>query len=594
MNVYVEAEIAGQKHGLQFNRAEVEQSLFAPSRLHLELGFLPENADSVYDKAMSSWLGESLVLTFGDRADKAVKKKYVGTITSISFGVGALVLHAASEDHLLGAGRKHKSFVEKQVHDIVNEVIKGSVKKHDIKGPSKSLKLRFFHQYDETDADFLKRLARYDGCVFYHDGEQFVYDTKLGGRSKVKLSLEDVSNVVLDCAVATNRWKGAPYDFVKHTDPQATQSGSYSPPSHAFVDRTYQASKKVYSNAVDEIYNEPVTSKPDFDTFLKNQQALAAGDFVTAKGRTLHPMVAIGSTIESEKHAILKNPVAVSALKARYENNVYSAEFQAVAENTAVHEGEADPRSNLGLLQPAIVKDNKDPEKLGRVQIQYLWDSGGTALAWARIVHTGAGATKNGKSYGTHFIPGIGNQVLVGCENGNPSLPIVFGALYHSESKPDFVTENGTEEVLVTRTPAESTIRVIDKQGSEEIVVSMKDNKNIIRLQMSGPKITIESVGGTVLVHSENIQIKADQKIEMEATDIKMTAKGSISLKADGPSELKSTGKFSIEGTGGLEVKTPATCTVEGTGGLTLKNAAAQIAMNGPTVSVNNGALEVM
>jgi hypothetical protein len=42
-----------------------------------------------------------------------------------------------------------------------------------------------------------------------------------------------------------------------------------------------------------------------------------------------------------------------------------------------------------------------------------------------------------------------------------------------------------------------------------------------------------------------------------------------------------------------IDLKATSQCTVEGTAGATLKNAAAQVALNGPSVNINNGALEI-
>ena len=84
MNTRVTATIGGQAHGLQFHSAHVHQRLFEPCRLQLELGFGELEADSVFDKAMGSWLGEQLTLTIKDELNKDIEKKYTGTITSLS------------------------------------------------------------------------------------------------------------------------------------------------------------------------------------------------------------------------------------------------------------------------------------------------------------------------------------------------------------------------------------------------------------------------------------------------------------------------------------------------------------------------------
>lgn len=599
LNTYVSLKIDGADPASgdpEVEKVEITQELFKPSGINLALAFQVSQLEDVMKKATSSWLGKELVVTFKDHDDSSIEKSYTGTITSFSLGEGRINLYALSEDHLLTRGRKHRAFVENQGIDIVNTVVKDRIAKNSVRGPSASLNFKYLQQYQETDAEFLLRLARFDGCVFFHDGGEFVYTNKLGGRgSNVDLTLDHLQNVVLDCNLDATKWRGAPYDSTKHLDPRDIEikSGKFAVPNHPALSKTYDTSQTVYPDAVEELYNEAVSSKSDFENFLKHQQAQAAGRLVLAIGETIHPSVVIGRTIHCSGHPLLEKPVVVTSLKAKFDEKGYHARFEALPEGSVVSPGEPDVRHHLGLLEPAVVVDNKDPNSLGRIQIQHLWDTDGRAYAWARMVQPGAGG-KGGVTYGTHFTPRIGDQVLVGFENGDPSLPIVFGGLYHSETKPDFKTDNGTEEVLVVRTPQESTIRVLDKQGSEEIIVSMKDDKNTIRLELSGPKITVESKDGAILVKSKSIEFNASDLIELKANQVKIGTNQDFSVDAKGKSEIKATAGVTMTSDATMEIKANATCSVEGTAGLTLKNAAAQIAMNGPTVSVNNGALEVM
>ena len=114
----------------------------------------------------------------------------------------------------------------------------------------------------------------------------------------------------------------------------------------------------------------------------------------------------------------------------------------------------------------------------------------------------------------------------------------------------------------------------------------MKDDKNLIRLELKEPKITIESIDGTILVHSKTIQLKADDKIELKAKSIEMSTQQDFKVEAKGNANVEATGNANIKGTQG--------CVVEGTASMTVKNGAGgEIAMSGPSVNVNKGALEV-
>jgi hypothetical protein len=73
---------------------------------------------------------------------------------------------------------------------------------------------------------------------------------------------------------------------------------------------------------------------------------------------------------------------------------------------------------------------------------------------------------------------------------------------------------------------------VIDKQGSEEVLISMRDNKNVIRLELKQPQITIESVNGKVVLHGKTISIEADDKLELKAKEIEINGLKEVKISS--------------------------------------------------------------
>ncbi len=559
----VVATIDGTDPGLQFHSAGISQSLYEPTRLKLELGYTDDRERGKHSDA----LGKKLALTIQDAVDENLKQKYSGIITGYSLTDDAIVLEALSVDYVLGAGRKHRIFNDMTISDITKKVVSDRGLNADV--VSTSATFNAMQQYGETDQEFLCRLAAYSGCWFYFDQEKFLFKKGFDASDKVEVDEADLDDIVMQCSVEDiQKKRGSYYDAELHNDP-----GDGVVTSKA-TDVPVKNWKTVFkgSDNVDEEFNTWFKKRDALDAYLAGRDNQTAGEFVRVRGRTNHPMVVLGRTIVS-KDGVLGDKMAVVRLDATFAGNVYSAEFEAVP-NTLALAPEPKPPEFAYLLQPAFVVDNNDPLKMGRVRVRFFWNDRDETY-WARVVEAGAG----GDSHGTHFTPRIGDSVLIGFESGDVSQPVVLGALYHSEKKPVFQTDNGTAEVLVAKTPI-STIHILDKQDSEQILLSMNETKNVIRLELKGPKITIESLDGTITVHSKNIKINADEKLEMNAKEItlhtdqnctadvgkdlsisvtgnssesvtqdkKITANSNVSIAATMEASLKGTTKASVNG----------------------------------------------
>lgn len=66
--------------------------------------------------------------------------------------------------------------------------------------------------------------------------------------------------------------------------------------------------------------------------------------------------------------------------------------------------------------------DNNEPMGMGRVRVQFPWQEEKNQITpWIRLIQPHSGAGK-----GFHFIPEIGEEVLVGHESQNAEKPFVF------------------------------------------------------------------------------------------------------------------------------------------------------------------------
>ena len=105
-------------------------------------------------------------------------------------------------------------------------------------------------------------------------------------------------------------------------------------------------------------------------------------------------------------------------------DNVYSALLQAwsVAKTSD---------ASVFGVEIAIVTNNKDPEKQGRVKICFPRLPGKPESDWARVVQPAAGGGR-----GFYWLPEVSDEVLVAFERGQTNLPSVIGALWNGKDKP--------------------------------------------------------------------------------------------------------------------------------------------------------------
>lgn len=175
-------------------------------------------------------------------------------------------------------------------------------------------------------------------------------------------------------------------------------------------------------------------------------------------------------------------------------------------------------RRYYGVVE-AVVYDADDPEKEGRVKLQFPWFDRDMITEWCRVCQFYAG---NG--YGAFYVPEVGDEVAVSFVHGDMRMPVVLGCLYNGKDKPVTFHAADKDEKTI-RTKAGHQIVLVDTGGSETIRIIEKSEKNIIEISTQNNGITIESKGGKLTLKAREIEIHADAALTMDA-GADMTLKG--------------------------------------------------------------------
>ncbi|KAB8144608.1 VgrG-related protein [Chloroflexia bacterium SDU3-3] len=237
----------------------------------------------------------------------------------------------------------------------------------------------------------------------------------------------------------------------------------------------------------------------------------------------------------------------------------YVTEFQVSGMNAAALLAKLLPEretiSPMQGLMIGIVTDNIDPDKMGRVKVKLPWLTNDHTTYWARLVSTGGGNNR-----GTHILPEINDEVLVGFEQGDLDRPFVIGGLWNGKDAPPNTTDKAVSGGKVIQRTFYSRIGhkfiIDDSDGAAGISIIDKDNNSIIITTKPG---TLE------ITMKGDVTIKTDKSLIVEAKkDITMKAQGNMSLEAQGNVSIKANGKAELSSSTGTDVKSSAVTNIKG------------------------------
>lgn len=175
----------------------------------------------------------------------------------------------------------------------------------------------------------------------------------------------------------------------------------------------------------------------------------------------------------------------------------------------------------FGVVE-AVVVDVIDPDKEGRVKLQFPWFDEDMVTEFCRVRQLYAG---NG--YGTFFVPEVGDEVLVAFIHGDMRMPVVLGGLYNGKDKPPSDRQKNKDQKVI-RTKAGHEL-LFDDQGKK---VTLKSNSgHTLELDDTGKTVTLKTAGGQSVVldgSSSMITIQATN-VAVKATSVAIQA-GQVEL----------------------------------------------------------------
>jgi len=217
-----------------------------------------------------------------------------------------------------------------------------------------------------------------------------------------------------------------------------------------------------------------------------------------------------------------------------------------------------------GLHIGLVMKRDADPEGQYKIQVSVPLMKAATAGVWARL------STFYGSAgFGAFVVPEIGDEVILGFFNNDPSCPVILGSLYSSKHVPPYeLTAENNFKALVTRSKLKmefdddrKVITFITPAGNK--VVISDDAKSILLQDQTGNKvelspggilldspkdITIKATGKVAISAGQNVEVAAQMDVKVAGANINQQADIGFVAKGGATAELSASGQTTVKG----------------------------------------------
>jgi type VI secretion system secreted protein VgrG len=462
-------------------------------------GYVLENSKNI--------LGNDITINFWQWGK--IQQSFSGIIGGIDNakneggGYGDLIITGFSPSILLESGKDCQSFEDKTLEQIIGEVCETYPREARVKVdlPNVKYALPYTVQYKESDYQFIRRLAVRHGEFFYYNGEELIFGA--GTQPTLKLREgNELIDVIFSLKIGAQDFGLMSYDAGSGSKVEKDGTSQQSEfKANLFQSVAINRSKNLFRKKPKMHFNHTGIwdmSEKELQEALRLEKEKKE-NLMQVKARSYNPAVRIGGRVElSDINGKAMETYRIIEIKHIHDPGEYYNEFTAIPDlfNAAPYiDTEAVPK---GEEQPARVMDNNDPMGMGRVRVQFPWQEDKNQMTpWIRLIQPHSGAGK-----GFHFIPEIGEEVLVGFESGNAEKPFVMGTHYNGSETSGYHTSNNDLKAFKTRSGIENISN--DAEGSWK---QSTPDGNFLQFDGQGnatlnvPKDLLIQVGGNLTIN---------------------------------------------------------------------------------------------
>lgn len=547
----------------------LSQSLLSPNSLSFTMHKGPEeNMNEALFTICGQIIGKEITISLEtDSIERESLKAETDTVADINFkGIilsasgsrssteYVINVQAYSWDALLSDNQTCKSFEDKTLNDIVNDVIDDYSDHLDSEVDSRFTDtIPYCVQYNETNYQFLQRLARRYGEWLYNDGKRIVFGNLPEGETvKLAYPSQDIPSYNVDLNMQHVAFNHVASSYNSNDSNQKEGVEEMQKEYNILSEQVFIASQNCYVKpTLQNLHSGGFANSDGRETILnvstKTQARGQKAGMLTYSGNTYCSKLKIGSTLlivdnyitnsaSNEKSKVNQDEILITELVHYFSaDETYSNHFVGVPSAC-----DYPPYSNSDVYPiaqscRAKVTNNEDPNNLGRIRVQFDWQAqldDEMMTPWLRMAQPYAGGGK-----GFSFIPEIGEEVMIDFEGGNAERPYVKGTLYNGVGDPDgkwLPNNNRSNQIKAIRTRNGHTIEIHDEGDDGYIRIYDNEKENYILTFSTDQKlIMLESTGNIVLKAKNDIIMQAGHDIYSSAGhDITSIANHDVNLTA--------------------------------------------------------------
>jgi type VI secretion system secreted protein VgrG len=434
---------------------------------------------------------------------------------------------------LLSLTQDCRIFQDMKLTDIVSKILE----ENDITSDLYEFRLaktdifnKFNIQYNETDLHFISRLLEIEGIFYFFEHYKDKHVLVFCDTDAFYQDIEGDTSIPFNSGgmVSADKISISTFDYSERMRPSVHTHTNYNfktPSANLKTDCKAEYNNKddefeVYSypgsygetkrgNDLAQAHLETIASLKEKGRGISNCTRLTSGATFQLTGHNIEQFnqeyFLFGVTHKGLQPGVLKE-LAPKDIVPGYRNI-----FMVIPSSVTYRPEQRHSKPMVPGLLSAIVTGPKGeeiwPDEYGRVNVQFHFDREGKmdekSSCWLRTIQFW-----NGGSYGSQFIPRIGDEVLVSFVNGDMDYPIIVGSAHNEAKQPNYnLPANKTQSGIKTMSTPGGTaanyneLRFEDLMGKEEVYLQGEKDWNIL----------IKNDKGQTIGHDEKLLVKNDR-----------------------------------------------------------------------------------